>query len=276
MCADPNLAFSPSKPEHGRPRGWFFWWFWSLPAMAGRSGRFSVAFVVLCQVPASESGKEEDAIGRQQYPASLPARPLAKFSLLSNIHHENMCPSGSPQEGCELLHPCCLERNLALLSSKISVPFNHGSCTKGLFCWQTCCYFTCCFYVSCWGLRVSNVSSIPSLRTHLQYVEGYNLIHSPSPFLSKAALSARFSSVVSCSVSTISMCWACQTRHTHSSTLNSPFAVRGIPNPEGLNQFSKNESLWIPVCRTRKPFQGFCASCNKDLICITYSPNERQ
>jgi len=76
------------------------------------------------------------------------ARPLPRFSLLSNIDHEKMCPSGSPQEGCELLHPGCLKIKVALLSSKFSVPSSPGSCIRCLFYWQTCCYFTCCFYGS--------------------------------------------------------------------------------------------------------------------------------
>lgn len=122
---------------------------------------------------------------------------------------------------------------------------------------------------------LSNVCSTSSLWTFLQQVEDFNLLHNLLPFLSKAALSARFSSV-SCSVFQISMCSACWARHAHSSNLNSLFPIQGIHNPEGLNHLSKNGPLWIPVCRTRKPFQHFCAPGNKVLICILYSPSKWQ
>lgn len=57
-------------------------------------------------------------------PPHFQAWPRPRFTSLSNIHHENASPSGSPQEDCELLHPDCLEKNLALLGSTFLQAFS--------------------------------------------------------------------------------------------------------------------------------------------------------
>lgn len=197
------------------------------------AGGFSDALLALCWVPASESGKRRVQAGDS---TTLPHihSATAWVQFIAKYPPWKYVSIWQPMGGLWTVASGCQEINLALLSSRFSVPCVRGSCTKGLCAGRSVVWFH--LLLSQVLLRnrggLSNVSSTPSLWTFLQQVEGFNLLHNLFPCLSKAALSARFSSV-SCSVFQISMCSACRARHAHSSNLNSLFCT-GNSQPRRL------------------------------------------
>lgn len=152
VCADSNLSSPTSKPEHGRPRGWVFLTFLVL-ASHGRTIRYSLFCCFHSNLLNSSFREQEEGGCRFKTAVHCLISRLdhCPGSVYCRIFNMKICVHLATHKRDKLLHPSCLEINLALLFSKFSVSFNHGSCTKGLFSWQTC-YFTCCFCASCWGI----------------------------------------------------------------------------------------------------------------------------
>lgn len=111
-------------------------------------GVFSDALLALCWLPASESGRRRMQVGDSTTLPHLQAQLLPGFSLLPNNHRENVCPSGSPWEGCELLHLASWRETWLCFPPGCQSHVSVAHAPKA-FCAGRPDYFTCCFHGSC-------------------------------------------------------------------------------------------------------------------------------
>lgn len=86
----------------------------------------------------SREWEKEDAGGRQHYSPSHPGSAAAWVQFIAKYPPWKYVSIWQPRGGLGTAACGCLELNLALLSSRLSVPRVHGSSSKGLLCWQTC------------------------------------------------------------------------------------------------------------------------------------------